>query len=107
MPIYEYECSEHGEFELIRSMREAGEAGQCPLCLTQCRRIVSAPHVTGMPKAAVVAHERNERSQHEPRVASRHVCNSGCRHGATKSGAARGAGVKKYTGARPWVIEHA
>jgi putative FmdB family regulatory protein len=109
MPIYEYECRKHGEFELIRNVQEARLSGSCPDCGATCGRIVSAPHIVGLPKATLVAHERNERSQHEPRVATRgHVCSASCNHGGrAKDGPPKRRVAQRYTGARPWVIEHA
>ncbi len=47
MPIYEYECTEHGKFESLEPMREAGtKIGDytlpCPRCETYCASIMSA-----------------------------------------------------------------
>ena len=110
MPIYEYSCQDHGEFELIRNISESGLLGRCPDCDVGCRRILSAPHISGMTKAAFVAHETNERSRHEPRVSKHgHVhgpgCSHGTSHGAKKNGSSK-SGLKRYAGARPWVVEH-
>ncbi len=110
MPIYEYFCQRHGDFELIRSIGESALPGDCPHCQVECRRILSAPHIAGVPRAAMVAHETNERSQNEPRVSSHgHVCGAGCSHGASHESRQRNKTkpvMKRYTGARPWVVEH-
>lgn len=45
MPIYEYECTEHGKFEVILSIRERTDCYACSHdgCLNVCPIIVSAP----------------------------------------------------------------
>lgn len=42
MPIYEYDCPEHGVFELIRGIATI-YSELCPLCGSQCLRKVSVP----------------------------------------------------------------
>ncbi len=46
MPIYEYECKEHGKFEALEPMRKVGtKVGDytlpCPICATYCDSIMS------------------------------------------------------------------
>jgi putative FmdB family regulatory protein len=115
MPIYEYECERHGVFELERGMSLAREGAACPDCESSCPRILSVPRISAVSKQTRVAHERNEKSQHEPRVATRkrHTCGAGCSHGPTpprvqtKTPAAEAkTPSRRYTGPRPWVIEH-
>lgn len=118
MPIYEYECQAHGVFESMGEMARARADGSCPECAESCPRILSVPRISGLSKQTRVALERNEKSQHEPRVATRsanrgHVCGSGCHHGQspkrvqTKTPAAEAkTASRRYTGPRPWVIEH-
>ena len=115
MPIYEYECEAHGVFELMREMAQARAGGACPECDESCPRILSVPRISALSKQTRVAIERNEKSQHEPRVATRnkHVCGSGCNHGhtpkrlQTKTPAAEAKTPSRvYTGPRPWVVEH-
>jgi putative FmdB family regulatory protein len=41
MPLYEYYCEHcNGVFELLRTMRESGEAASCPLCDGDSQRIM-------------------------------------------------------------------
>jgi putative FmdB family regulatory protein len=120
VPIYEYECEAHGVFELMREMAQARAGGACPECEESCPRILSVPRISALSKQTRIAIERNEKSQHEPRVATRaassgrgHVCGSGCNHGQapkrvqTKTPAAEATTpARRYTGPRPWVVEH-
>ena len=39
MPIYVFACAEHGEFELVRKMSEAGEPAFCPECDLDANRV--------------------------------------------------------------------
>lgn len=41
MPIYEYECPEHGIFELRQGMF-ADTKTACPVCGVECKRVMSA-----------------------------------------------------------------
>jgi putative FmdB family regulatory protein len=106
MPIYEYECKKHGLFELLKSVAEVHEPGLCPDCSRVGRRLISAPHLAVMARSQVLARDRNEQSQYEPRMSSSPgTCShSGpCNHGKK----ATPGKLKTYTGKRPWVIEHA
>jgi putative FmdB family regulatory protein len=69
MPVYEYECSQHGVFELSRSMRESALAAHCPQCHGASARILSLSALAAVPAATRIAKDRNERSCHEPFVA--------------------------------------
>lgn len=99
MPIYEYECSEHGVFEELRSMQRCSEPADCPSCARSAPRVLSVTRIRQLPHALGVAHERNEKSQHSP-----HVCSSGCGHGKPK--APKSTQPQVYRGKRPWVMEH-
>jgi len=99
MPIYEYECTEHGLFEEMRPMQRSGEAADCPTCAASAPRVLSATRTNLVPRAVSIAHARNEKSQHSP-----HVCTSGCSHGKPKQPKRTQAQV--YRGKRPWVMEH-
>ena len=99
MPIYEYECSEHGVFEELRPMQRCAEPADCPSCAQSAPRVLSVTRVRQVSHAVGVAHERNEKSQHSP-----HVCSSGCAHG--KPRAPKSTQPQVYRGKRPWVMEH-
>ena len=68
MPLYEYECREHGVFEQSRSIAESAEDATCPDCRCGAPRIVSLPSLGRMDRSQVRAMAVNERSRHEPRV---------------------------------------
>lgn len=42
MPVYQYECEEHGQFEKIRKISERKEA-PCPECEVICEQQLTAP----------------------------------------------------------------
>ena len=105
MPVYEYECRSHGVFEAFKPLAEYTSPADCPDCATPAGRILSVPHLASVPRATRIAHERNERSRHEPRMA--HGCSDPHhpKHAAPKPVGERPA-LRAYTGKRPWVIEH-
>jgi putative FmdB family regulatory protein len=108
MPLYEYECTDHGAFELLRTVSEHAAAAHCPTCGVESQRLFSAPYLTVMPRNQVIARERNEQSRYAPRVSDQkpgnHRCTTSCSHGSSKTGS--GQGLRAYGGKRPWVIEH-
>lgn len=42
MPLYEYECKEHGKFENLRPMSESELPDLCPTCSQESPRIMSS-----------------------------------------------------------------
>jgi putative FmdB family regulatory protein len=103
MPLYEFECDQHGSFTLTRPMSRAAEDGACPACGGSAPRVISAPTLFTMRPLAREAASRNEKSRHEPTV------RSGCTHKHSAPAAARLDGrpkLQSYTGPRPWVVEH-
>jgi putative FmdB family regulatory protein len=42
MPIYSYECQEHGEFEKLITLSESDKDQECPMCKEHCHRVFSA-----------------------------------------------------------------
>lgn len=42
MPMYQYKCEEHGDFERLRKISERLEA-ECPKCGAVCKQSVTAP----------------------------------------------------------------
>ncbi len=107
MPVYEYECEEHGVFELLRPIAERAEPAPCPNCEQAAARVVSVPRLSGMSRPTLIAHERNERSRHEPRhVHTGHAHGSHAHGSAAPSAPGQRPALKRYTGARPWVVEH-
>ncbi len=104
MPIYDYECDEHGVFEEIRPFEESSTPINCPTCGKSASRVFSAPNTRILTDTTRKAMDRNLASRHEP-----HVCSSGCGHNHSKPKQQPGQKPKpiSYTGPRPWVIEHA
>jgi putative FmdB family regulatory protein len=105
MAFYDYLCPRCGPFTEMRPMALSAEPDDCPSCGTSSpRAYLSAPALADMVTESRVAHARNERSAHEPRVASKHVCGSGCHHSKPKTAA--GKAYKSFPGARPWSLSH-
>lgn len=115
MPIYEYRCGAHGLFEELRSISEYRRTAECPECRSDCSRALSAPHISALSASRMAALQTNERSQHEPRVQTRcdhthhaHDKSPAGRDSQSKvASSGRSGRLRTYTGARPWVIEHA
>jgi len=118
MPVYEYECDTCGVFTALRKMSESAEPAQCDECGCDSPRIMSAPRLAVMDKSQRVAHERNEKSAHDPKVAKRSSC--GCTGSHTcktstkdnlanrvspENGRAALQMQTKKT-ARPWMLSH-
>jgi putative FmdB family regulatory protein len=71
MPVYEFSCPSCGGFEVVRPMAEAGDPMRCPRCAGAAQRRFGVPGGRHVPAAVSAAHERNERSVHDPARASR------------------------------------
>ncbi|MDB4973310.1 MAG: regulatory protein FmdB family [Myxococcaceae bacterium] len=111
MPMYEYECRDHGVFEVLKSLAQYAEPAACPECDLTAMRVLSTPRLSGLSRPDMIAHSHNERSRHEPRHAkSTHDCahphHKEARALAAHKGQPAKPTLKKYTGVRPWVIEH-
>jgi len=111
MPLYEYHCKTCGHvFEQMRSMAQYRDPYDCPVCEQPADRAVfTAPGLNDMNPGVRQAHQRNERSAHEPRSTGRHQCGAGCshHHHAPKPAAKQdGPNLKMQPGKRPWMIGH-
>lgn len=96
MPIYEYECTEHGTFEVTRSVAEVREPALCPECDVAGRRLLSAPHLACVSNSNRRARDINERSAHEPRQVS-----------FPRAPVSDAPGrLRSSPSSRPWVLEH-
>jgi putative FmdB family regulatory protein len=112
MPLYDYHCPSCGDFRAWRPMREAGDPTDCPECRARVGRTMVAPNLALMPSHNRIAHQRNERSAHEPRVAS----NGEVRAGKTGPSAdhhhhhhhqrVRGPEPGLVQSHRPWSVGH-
>ncbi|HYN55449.1 MAG TPA: zinc ribbon domain-containing protein [Methylotenera sp.] len=121
MPIYEYECDSCGVFTALRKMSESSEPAFCDECGCESPRILSVPRLAVLGKTQRDAHERNEKSANEPRVARRSSCGcSGshtCKSGKDGSISKPAQKLNPATGvpalqmqtkktARPWMLGH-
>jgi putative FmdB family regulatory protein len=104
MPIYEYECEQHGLFEEMRPMQRSSEGADCPECAVVSPRVLSPTRTNRVPRATSVAHARNEKSQHSPEVCT-HAHGHHHPHGKPQKPPRPGQ-LQVYQGKRPWVMEH-
>jgi putative FmdB family regulatory protein len=81
MPLYPYICNDCGDFQTWRSMAACDQPAPCPRCGTPSRRAVAAPRILGMDEHTRIAHMRNEKSAHEPRVVRKEHAHDGYAHG--------------------------
>ena len=109
MPYYDYQCETCGPFEQFRRMSEATQPMACPSCQQSARRVLSSPFLATMNPHSRIAHERNERSAHEPRVERRggpathdHTHGHGHSHGHGHHHPHHHGHAAK----RPWMIGH-
>lgn len=98
MPTYEFECTDHGTFELIRPMAEVRTPAHCPECQQESRRLLSAPLLATGSALGRRAAAVNERSQHEPRIVKRETARS--------NGEPVARTVHSKSGGYPWAIGH-
>ncbi|MBI3480138.1 MAG: zinc ribbon domain-containing protein [Nitrosomonadales bacterium] len=120
MPLYEYQCETCGVFTALRRTNDSSLPAECEECGCESPRILSVPRLAIIGKTQRSAHERNERSAHEPRTGRRSSCGCTGTHsckpglGNNKSGAYK---VNPESGtpilqmqtkktARPWMVGH-
>jgi putative FmdB family regulatory protein len=113
MPLYNYTCQAHGDFECWRPMAESAEPASCPACGLSVPRAVSAPSLANMDSTRRKGHAINERSADEPRFESRtrdnegtggqHHCGHGHHHGGHEHPHSHPHG---HGSKRPWMIGH-
>lgn len=96
MPLYEYQCAQHGVFEAMGDMTRSSEPSRCPDCEASAPRILSSVRGAQLERSQVVARDRNERAAHEPRIAS----------SARKAPTGERPPIQRSHGQRPWVLEH-
>jgi putative FmdB family regulatory protein len=95
MPLYEYECEDHGVFEEARRIAESADDSTCPVCHGTARRIVSATNLGRLERSQVKAMDRNERSRHEPRIVRTETMKE-----------SRPPPLRAAHGGYPWAIGH-
>lgn len=112
MPMYEYECTSCGVFTALRKISESQAPAFCQSCGAESQRILSVPRLAILGMSQRDAHERNEKSAHEPRIARRsscgctgtHTCKSATKVNQDTGKAALQVQTKKT--ARPWMLGH-
>ncbi|MEM6356175.1 MAG: zinc ribbon domain-containing protein [Pseudomonadota bacterium] len=108
MPLYEYECQEHGVFEATRPMAQFDQPCPCPVCGELSPRATSLPRVAALSEHARRAHATNERARHEPR-SSRDSDPRNLPNGSTGRGRRalqRADGSKSNPASRPWMLSY-
>lgn len=109
MPFYDYTCAACGDFRLLRPMSECRAAAACPTCGEPAVRLVTAPFLADMNPHTRVAHARNERSAHEPRVMHHAQLEGHALHSHPHAHAHGDHGHKHsewVQSSRPWMIGH-
>lgn len=110
MPLYDYQCPQHGAITEMRSIAAREAPASCPSCGALSSRVVSAPRLALMSAANRTAWARNERSAHEPRQTVRSACGHVHRAGESCGGGRReGTKVQLNAGnpgSRPWMLGH-
>jgi putative FmdB family regulatory protein len=71
MPVYSLTSAGCGGFELTRPMAQAATPAQCPTCGSEGRRVFSPPGLAVLARPVRRALDREEKSAHEPELASR------------------------------------
>ncbi len=112
MPVYEYQCANHGVISELRAIGQRDEPATCGQCGGSALRVISAPRLQLMSADNRRAWERNERSAHEPRRATRAACGHAHHDGGScssgqRAGAPAAATLKQGApGTRPWMLGH-
>ena len=104
MPLYDYVCAKDGEFREFNSMAAFADPVPCPNCGVPAPRSVSMPNIPILPSTTRRAHEINERSANEPRVARKRATHRHD-HGTIRTPLGTGlrhAGNPRY----PWMVGH-
>lgn len=103
MPLYEYECEAGHRQQRLRAIAVRDDAVDCDCCGAPASRTVVAPRLAVMSSLNRRAHERNERSAHEPR---RHTRTAPVEHAPKKTSHACSHGHAHAHHGRPWMLGH-
>jgi len=111
MPLYNYICADHGEFDAWCSMSQASDPADCPDCQSPSPRAISTPSLAMMNAATRKAHHVNERSADQPQVVTKGAKESSSHGAACRHGHGHGHGRGRSHGhshgpSRPWMIGH-
>ena len=111
MPFYDYGCESCGPFREWRSMSEWEARVPCPSCSVPATRLAAAPMLTSLSSNNRIAHERNERSAHEPKVVRREDMSHDHRHHHNHHHVSplikqQFGDVRRSPPDRPWMVGH-
>jgi putative FmdB family regulatory protein len=111
MPLYDYTCETCGPFRAWRSISEWQANVPCPICTSSAPRLAAAPMLSVLSSNNRIAHERNERSAHEPQVIRREDLPRDHRHHGHDHGVRplikqQFGDVRKSPADRPWMVGH-
>lgn len=71
MPLYEFECSRCGRFDVWLRISETGQDTDCPTCRQAAQRVYTPPGLLRTSPELRRARAIEERSAHEPEVVQR------------------------------------
>lgn len=114
MPVYQYHCTDCGQFDRIMPMSMSRQSVTCPACEKSAARSIVAPYLASSSRNTIAAAARNERAQHEPKhSANRHSkhkpgcsCCSASSNTISSKSVKNAAGDTMFPGKRPWMISH-
>lgn len=79
MPIYDFNCPEHGLFTGITTYLASREGADCPCCGSRSPVLPAVPHVSTLSSGLRRAEYRAESSSAAPKVVKRsHLPSCGC-----------------------------
>jgi putative FmdB family regulatory protein len=111
MPLYDYQCQTCGPFREWRSMKECEQSVTCPSCSVPAPRLPTSPRVAVLSAHERIAHERNERSAHQPAVVRREdLAQYGThrrhQHGVSPLIKQQFGEANRSPPGRPWMVGH-
>lgn len=105
MPLYEYHCPAGHSQNRLRAIAVRDDAVECDNCGAPAVRTVTAPRLAVLSSTNRRAHERNERSAHEPKRYTRSAPTEEAPKKAKHAGCAHGHTHGAHQG-RPWMLGH-
>ena len=106
MILYEYSCSDCGQFTAWNAMSKSSDPVECPTCAKSAKRVMSVPYLADMDNNNRIAHQHNEKSAHEPRVVRRDSQNQSAESKPHSHHHGRHTHHHHHTPSRPWMIGH-
>lgn len=112
MPMYDYECPQHGVFSAMRLMKHYKDPHPCPNCMKYAPRVlIKAPSMPSTSDVVRRAHATNERAQHSPMSSesfrSKHGPSCSCCTGNKKNASLENTSeLQSASSKRPWMISH-